>query len=248
MASRISGASTAALDRSGQYLARLLRVAGLAKLAGMQQGHPRLAREAFHRFAHDAFGQFRLLQRLRQPAEGQPGLQIRRDGAGVDETIQQPRRQRRIAAAAAQHGQCVAPAHVVLVAQQRIQFALRAGRIVSCARPARPRRRAWPATAARAAARASAPGPHWHRRWPAGRCGWRARPGRRRRRPGRPAGTSARPRATGRPAERIRRPLPGSAHPGIRGLGFMGAGAASRGHAMDRNSSTPTVIRIIAGM
>ena len=117
------------IGKIAKHLARFFRVAGLAQLAGTQQGHPRLGREPPDRLAGDPLGQRRLVQRLGQAAESQPCLQIAGDGAGIDEFTQQPRRQLRVAAAAAQHGQGIAPAHLVLVAQQGLQFAPRSARI-----------------------------------------------------------------------------------------------------------------------
>ena len=117
------------IGKAAQHLARFFRIAGLAQLAGTQQGHPRFGRETLDRLAGDALGQRRLIQRLGQAAESQPCLQIAGNGARIDEFTQQARRQLRVAATAAQHGQGVTPAHLVLVAQQGLQFAPRGARI-----------------------------------------------------------------------------------------------------------------------
>ena len=53
-----------------------------------QQGHPRLAREARHHLADDPLHQRRLFQPLGETAEAQPGFQLVRQLAVVDQVFQ----------------------------------------------------------------------------------------------------------------------------------------------------------------
>ncbi|MCR6495604.1 hypothetical protein LJB71_04740 [Thermomonas sp. S9] len=79
-----------------QHRARLLQITGLARPLRAQQGHPRLAGEALHHLGDDAIDQLRLLQPLCQPAERQPGLQLRGQLAAIDDLAHHRHHQRRL--------------------------------------------------------------------------------------------------------------------------------------------------------
>ncbi|MNM78286.1 hypothetical protein D3C81_901790 [compost metagenome] len=91
----------------------------------MQQHHARLVREALDHFTDHAPRQLRALHAQRQTAEFLPGLQIFRDGIGVDQLAQHLRRDCRITPAGRQRQQRVAPGAGFGGMQHRQQFLAR---------------------------------------------------------------------------------------------------------------------------
>jgi len=112
-----------------QQGASLLGLARLLQLGGVQQGHPRLFREALDQLVDDALGQLGLIQAQRQAPEFLPGLELVGNGIGVEQLVQHLGRHVRIAVAAHQRHQRVAPAARILVAQQRHQQAARLAQV-----------------------------------------------------------------------------------------------------------------------
>ncbi|MNV39231.1 hypothetical protein D3C71_1308030 [compost metagenome] len=101
---------------------RLIGLAGLVELTGVQQGHARLIREALDHLIHHAPGQLGLLHAHGQAAELLPDLQAVGDGIGIHQLAQHLGRNLGIAAAADQGADRELPGGRVRVLEQRLQF------------------------------------------------------------------------------------------------------------------------------
>jgi hypothetical protein len=102
-------------------LARLVLLARLPQLTGVEQTHAGLIGKFRDHPGHDPLGQIVALQLLREIAEGQPGVEL--VGDVIDQMAEQPPGALRVAAAGVQRQQRMAPTLGAAFAQQGLESA-----------------------------------------------------------------------------------------------------------------------------